>query len=66
MQYSKCVRCKYNGHPCKIIMAQAMTLLDNVQYLVDYSQTRKTESKCILKINYDCENFTPKGESNAE
>jgi len=47
-------------------MAQAMTLLDNVQYLVDYSQTRKTESKCILKINYDCENFTPKGESNAE
>lgn len=66
MQFSKCVKCAYNGHPCKFIMANAIVLLNDVQHLIDYSQTRKTKSKCILKIDYDCENFTPRGEHNTE
>lgn len=66
MQYSKCIKCINNGYPCKMIMAQAITLLNNIENLVDYSQTRKIENKCILKIDYSCENFIPRGDNNAE
>ena len=30
--------------------------------LFNKAQTRKTDSKCILKVSYDCENFSPKSE----
>lgn len=62
MQYDKCRYCEYNGKPCKIIMAQAMGLLWQVGHLVDYAQTRKTDSRCKLKIDFSCENFTPRKE----
>ena len=66
MQYSKCCKCIYNGYPCKMIMAQAITLLGDIARLVDYSQTRKTESKCLLHIDYECVNFKPKMEKENE
>ena len=67
MQYSKCQKCIHNGNPCKMIMAQAMGLLWQVEGLVDYAQTRKSDSRCKLKIDFSCENFTPrKDEENAE
>lgn len=67
MQYSKCQKCIHNGNTCKMIMAQAMSLIGQIEYLIDYSQTRKTEHKCIFKCSYSCENFTPrKEEKNAE
>lgn len=62
MQYSKCQECIHNGKPCKMIMAQAMSLLGQIEYLVDYAQTRKTDSRCELKIDFSCENFTPRKE----
>lgn len=62
MQYSKCQKCIHNGKPCKMIMAQAINLLGQIEYLVDYAQTRKADSRCELKIDFSCENFTPRKE----
>lgn len=61
MQYSKCQECIHNGKPCKMIMAQAMGLISQLEHLIDYSQTRRIEHKCIFKCCCSCENFTPKG-----
>lgn len=47
-------------------MAQAITLLGDIARLVDYSQTRKTENKCLLHIDYECVNFKPKMEKENE
>ena len=63
MQFSKCVDCIHNGNVCKMIMAQAMCLCTDMENLIDYAQTRKTEHKCKLKIEYNCENFQPKEHS---
>lgn len=62
MQYSKCQECIHNGNTCKMIMAQAMGLVNQLEYLINYSQTRQTEHKCLFKCCYSCENFTSKGE----
>ena len=57
MQFSKCSDCIHNGNVCKMIMAQAMSLCYTVENIIYYAQTRQTEHKCKLKIDYDCENF---------
>ena len=62
MQYSKCQKCIHRNRPCQIIMAQAINLLGDIEYLIQYAQTRKIESKCLLKVDYSCENFTPRTE----
>ena len=62
MQYSKCQRCVYNGHTCKMIMAQVMSVLSGLSHLIEYSQTRKTNARCKPKLNCCCENFTPRKE----
>jgi hypothetical protein len=50
-----------------MIMAQAMGVMWQIEHLIDYSQTRNTEHKCIFKCCYSCENFTPRKEKeNAE
>ena len=61
MQYSKCIQCIHNGKKCKHIMAEAMSLLGQLQYLIDYSQSNdKDYVKCRLNIEYSCENFSPR------
>ena len=59
MQYAKCNQCIHQGYSCRMIMAQAMSLFADLEYLIEYSQTRQTNHICKLKIDYDCENFTP-------
>lgn len=61
MQYSLCNKCIHNGNVCKMVMANAITTLGNLEHLINYSQTRNTEHKCQLKIDYSCENFVEKG-----
>lgn len=66
MQYYNCQNCIHKGNVCQMVMAQAIHLLGNIQRLVDYSQTRNTEHKCALLIDYECENFKGKDEVDAE
>ena len=66
MQYYNCQNCIHKGNVCQMVMAQAMRLLGDIQYLVEYSQTRETEHKCALLIDYDCGNFRGKDEVDAE
>ena len=57
MQYSKCQKCVYHGNKCQMIMAQAMAILGNIEYLIQYTQPNYAEAKCKIKIDYSCENF---------
>ena len=57
MQYGKCQDCINHGKPCQFVMAQAMNTLYDLVELVNYSQTRQTNARCNLKIDYTCENF---------
>ena len=41
-------------------MANAIDLCYRTEYLVNYAQTRQTEHKCILQIDYSCNNFKEK------
>ena len=66
MQYYNCQNCIHKGNVCQMIMAQAMNLLGDIQCLVDYSQTRNTEHKCTLLIDYKCGNFKRRDEVDAE
>lgn len=66
MQYYNCQNCIHKGNVCQMVMAQAIHLLSDIQHLVDYSQTRNTEHKCALSIDYKCENFRRKDEVDAE
>lgn len=69
MQYKSCMKCIHHGKRCQVIMAQSMNVLSNIEYLVKYAQPRctDTDAKCRLKVEYSCENFTPrKDEENAE
>ena len=60
-QYGKCIKCINNGKKCKIIMAEAISLLAKLERLINYSQSQKNElEKCILKIDFSCENFNPR------
>ena len=63
MQFSKCSDCIHNGAICKMIMAETMNLCNTIEYTINYAQTRQTEHKCKLKIDYDCENFEPQEHS---
>lgn len=60
MQYIKCKECAHGGNSCQIIMAHAMGTIHDLEYLINISQTRQTNHKCNLKIDYSCENFTPR------
>ena len=66
MQYYNCQNCIHKGNVCQMVMAQAMKLLGDIQDLIEYSQTRKTEHKCVLWIDYKCENFKERDEVDAE
>ena len=66
MQYKSCQKCKYQGNRCQMVMAQAMKILSDLEYLIKYAQPRMVEEKCKIRIDYTCENFTPKGEHDAE
>lgn len=66
MQYYNCQNCIHKGNVCQMVMAQAIHLLGDIQRLVNYSQTRNTEHKCALSIDYECENFKRKDKTNAE
>lgn len=59
MQFSKCQYCKNNGKKCKHIMAYAISALSQIEYTINYSQSKNTEG-CFLKVSYDCDNFSPK------
>lgn len=59
MQYSKCKNCIHNG-VCKILMAEAIYSLNQFVQLFNKAQTRKTDSKCILQLDYICNNFCKK------
>lgn len=63
MQFSKCSNCIHNGTVCKMIMAEIMSLCDSIERITNYAQTRQTEYKCKLKIDYTCENFKPQKHS---
>ena len=63
MQFSKCSDCIHNGAICKMIMAETMNLCNTIENIIDYAQTRQTEHKCKLKIEYTCENFKPQEHS---
>lgn len=60
MQYSKCQECIHNGNKCKMVMAQTMGVIGQIEHLVNYSQTKQTDHKCIFKCCCSCENFSPK------
>lgn len=59
MQYKSCMKCVHHGKRCQMVMAQSMNVLNNLEYLIKYSQPRSTDidSKCKIKIEYSCENF---------
>ena len=63
MQYIKCQNCIHRGYTCQMIMAEAMELCSSLEHTINYAQTRQTEHKCKLKIDYDCENFEPQEHS---
>jgi hypothetical protein len=42
-------------------MARAISVLDQMEHTINYSQSRNTEN-CLLRILYDCDNFSPKNE----
>ena len=62
MQYIKCRECIHRNNSCQIIMANAMGTIHDLERLINISQTRQTDHRCVLKIDYSCENFTPKAE----
>ena len=60
-QYSNCIKCVNDGKKCKFIMAQAISMLSQLEYLINFSQSQKNElEKCMLKVDFSCENFNPK------
>jgi hypothetical protein len=59
MQYGKCYKCAHDGI-CRILMAEAISSLGQFVRLFNQAQTRKTDNKCILQIDYSCENFIEK------
>ena len=66
MQYYNCQNCIHKGNVCQMIMAQAINLLGDIQNLIEYSQTRTTEHRCALLIDYKCKNFKERDEVDAE
>ena len=61
MQFNRCQYCKNHGKKCQHIMARAISALDQMEHTINYSQSRNTEN-CLLRISYDCDNFSPKNE----
>lgn len=59
-QYGKCIKCTNNGKKCKIIMAEAISLLAKLERLINYSQTQNKLERCMLKVDFSCENFNPR------
>lgn len=65
MQYSKCIECIHNGKKCKFIMAEAIYTLGQLEHLIYYSQSNNPDyNKCHLRLEYSCENFTPRNKEN--
>lgn len=59
MQYSNCWKCA-NHHPkCRVLMAQTIHYLDEVEHILNMLQTG--QHQCKIKIDYSCENFVKKG-----
>ena len=59
MQFGKCQYCKNNGKKCKHIMAYAISALGQIEYAINYCQSKnidKYENEKELGYNSPCTN----------
>ena len=60
MQYTKCRECIHNNASCRYKMAQAMSLIWNLETFMNLKEPSTSLYKCHIKLDFECTAFTQK------